>query len=50
VLLGWAWLNETPAGLAYLGGALCLAGVAVSRRPSAAGRLRRGAAGTGSRS
>ena len=32
VLLGWAWLNETPAGLAYLGGALCLAGVAVSRR------------------
>src|SRR5207253_380612 len=33
VLLGWAWLNETPAGLAYLGGALCLAGVAVSRRP-----------------
>jgi drug/metabolite transporter (DMT)-like permease len=32
VLLGWAWLNETPASLAYLGGALCLAGVAVSRR------------------
>jgi len=32
VLLGWAWLNETPAGLAYLGGALCLAGVSVSRR------------------
>jgi drug/metabolite transporter (DMT)-like permease len=32
ILLGWAWLNETPASLAYLGGALCLAGVAVSRR------------------
>jgi drug/metabolite transporter (DMT)-like permease len=32
VLLGWAWLNETPASLAYLGGALCLAGVALSRR------------------
>ena len=54
VLLGWAWLNETPASLAYLGGALCLAGVALSRRramtPSGAGRLRSGAAGTGSRS
>ena len=25
------WLNESPASLAYLGGALCLAGVAVSR-------------------
>jgi len=33
VLLGWLWLGESPAGLAYLGGALCLAGVAVSRRP-----------------
>jgi len=32
VLLGWMWLGETPASLAYLGGALCLAGVAVSRR------------------
>ncbi len=66
VLLGWAWLGESPASLAYLGGALCLAGVAVSRRPvsdtekvsdtgvlrrpSAAGRPRRAGAGTGSRS
>lgn len=50
VLLGWLWLNETPASLAYLGGALCLAGVAVSRRPSAAGRRVPAAAGTGSRS
>jgi len=33
VLLGWLWLGESPASLAYLGGALCLAGVAVSRRP-----------------
>ena len=32
VLLGWLWLGETPAALAYLGGALCLAGVALSRR------------------
>jgi drug/metabolite transporter (DMT)-like permease len=32
ILLGWLWLGEGPASLAYLGGALCLAGVAVSRR------------------
>jgi drug/metabolite transporter (DMT)-like permease len=32
VLLGWAWLGESPAALAYLGGALCLVGVALSRR------------------
>jgi drug/metabolite transporter (DMT)-like permease len=50
VLLGWLWLGETPASLAYLGGALCLAGVAVSRRPSGAGRRARAVAGTGSRS
>ena len=50
VLLGWAWLGESPASLAYLGGALCLAGVAVSRRPSGAGRRPSAGAGTGSRS
>jgi drug/metabolite transporter (DMT)-like permease len=50
VLLGWLWLNETPASLAYVGGALCLAGVAISRKPSGAGRRRPAAAGTGSRS
>jgi drug/metabolite transporter (DMT)-like permease len=32
LLLGWLWLGESPASLAYLGGALCLAGVALSRR------------------
>jgi drug/metabolite transporter (DMT)-like permease len=32
VLLGWLWLGETPASLAYLGGALTLVGVALSRR------------------
>lgn len=32
VLLSWALLGETPPPAAYLGGALCLAGVAVSRR------------------
>jgi drug/metabolite transporter (DMT)-like permease len=33
ILLGWLWLGESPAALAYLGGALCLAGVALSRVP-----------------
>ena len=32
ILLGWLWLGEAPAHLAYLGGALCLVGVALSRR------------------
>jgi drug/metabolite transporter (DMT)-like permease len=31
VLLAWVLLGETPAALALVGGALCLAGVAVSR-------------------
>ena len=31
ILLGWLWLGEGPAGLAYLGGALCLLGVAIGR-------------------
>jgi drug/metabolite transporter (DMT)-like permease len=31
VLMSWAFLGETPRALAYLGGALCLAGVAISR-------------------
>jgi drug/metabolite transporter (DMT)-like permease len=32
VLLGWALLGETPPLLAVAGGALCLTGVALSRR------------------
>jgi drug/metabolite transporter (DMT)-like permease len=32
ILLAWALLGETPAMLALVGGALCLAGVALSRR------------------
>jgi drug/metabolite transporter (DMT)-like permease len=32
ILLGRLWLGESPARLAYLGGALCLVGVALSRR------------------
>jgi drug/metabolite transporter (DMT)-like permease len=35
VLLGWALLGESPPALAFLGGAVCLAGVAVARRRSA---------------
>ena len=32
ILLGWALLGETPAALAFLGGALCLGGVVITRR------------------
>ena len=32
IVLGWAFLGETPAALAFLGGAVCLVGVAVARR------------------
>jgi len=32
VLMSWAFLGETPRPLAYLGGVLCLVGVAISRR------------------
>ena len=32
ILMGWAFLGETPALIAILGGALCLSGVALARR------------------
>jgi drug/metabolite transporter (DMT)-like permease len=32
ILLGWLFLGEAPVALAYVGGALCLAGVYVARR------------------
>lgn len=32
ILMGWAFLNETPETLAFLGGALCLGGVVLARR------------------
>jgi drug/metabolite transporter (DMT)-like permease len=32
ILLGWALLSETPPAVALVGGALCLAGVAITRR------------------
>jgi drug/metabolite transporter (DMT)-like permease len=34
ILLGWLLLDEVPPGLALAGGAVCLAGVALSRRRS----------------
>ncbi|WP_245159765.1 DMT family transporter [Blastococcus sp. CT_GayMR19] len=37
ILLGWLLLDEIPPGLALVGGAVCLAGVALSRRK---GRVR----------
>ena len=32
VLMGWLLLDEVPPALAFVGGAVCLAGVAISRR------------------
>jgi drug/metabolite transporter (DMT)-like permease len=34
ILLGWLLLDEVPPGLALVGGAICLAGVGLSRRRS----------------
>jgi drug/metabolite transporter (DMT)-like permease len=34
ILLGWAMLGETPVLLAFVGGALCLVGVVIARRPA----------------
>jgi drug/metabolite transporter (DMT)-like permease len=34
ILIGWALLGESPPSLAFLGGAVCLVGVAVARRPA----------------
>ena len=32
ILIGWALLGEAPPALAFLGGAICLVGVALARR------------------
>jgi drug/metabolite transporter (DMT)-like permease len=32
ILLGWLLLDEVPPALALVGGAVCLAGVGISRR------------------
>jgi drug/metabolite transporter (DMT)-like permease len=37
VVMAWAILGQTPGALAFAGGALCLAGVAISRRRGARG-------------
>ena len=34
IVLGWLLLDEVPPALALVGGAVCLAGVALSRRRS----------------
>jgi drug/metabolite transporter (DMT)-like permease len=34
ILLGWLLLQEVPPALAFLGGAMCLLGVAIARRPA----------------
>jgi drug/metabolite transporter (DMT)-like permease len=34
ILIGWALLGETPPSFAFLGGAVCLVGVVVARRPA----------------
>jgi drug/metabolite transporter (DMT)-like permease len=39
VLLSWLFLGEVPAGLAFAGGALCLAGVALTRRRPRSGQV-----------
>jgi len=47
VLMSWGVLGEVPGRAALIGGAVCLAGVAISRRrgPAPAGRARAGAIG-----
>ena len=34
ILMGWAFLGETPPALALAGGVLCVAGAALARRPA----------------
>jgi drug/metabolite transporter (DMT)-like permease len=43
ILLGWALLGETPPRLAAAGGALCLGGVYLARRPGTTARRGRSA-------
>jgi drug/metabolite transporter (DMT)-like permease len=38
VLLGWLFLGEVPPALAFVGGALCLGGVALTRKTTRARR------------
>jgi drug/metabolite transporter (DMT)-like permease len=41
VVLGWLLLDEVPPALAFVGGAVCLAGVGVARSRPSARRIRR---------
>jgi drug/metabolite transporter (DMT)-like permease len=34
ILLGWMWFGESPPALAFAGGALCIAGAVLARRPA----------------
>ena len=34
ILMGWAFLGETPPAVALAGGVLCVAGAALARRPA----------------
>jgi len=36
ILLGWIWFGESPPALAFAGGALCIAGAVLARRPARA--------------
>jgi len=38
VLLGWLFLGEVPPALAFVGGALCLGGVALTKKTTRARR------------
>lgn len=45
-LMAWVVLDEVPPALAFVGGAMCIAGVLVARRPAAAAATERAAATT----
>ena len=34
ILMGWAFLGETPPAVALAGGVLCVTGAALARRPA----------------
>jgi drug/metabolite transporter (DMT)-like permease len=46
VLMSWVFLSEVPPAMAYVGGALCLVGVALARRRPRARRKAVTPAGT----
>jgi drug/metabolite transporter (DMT)-like permease len=40
ILMGWLWFGESPAALAFAGGALCIAGAVLARRVGSGGASR----------